>query len=248
MYKERLDRAWKRVTTDWVEGTMELAIVLWEARQDCKADQSFSKWLDEQGYGELVISHQNRSGLINIGNPEHREIARKVLSSTRRFCWETIWTDEVKPLLVENGGLRQHRKPRAPKPTSNLTIARPPQSRKPSQQLTEGDMIRQLNKETGLKAWIEIGEAPVIGRMPDDTEEKVKEHLNEINARCVELFNISLYKDQMSEGTRRRLAVEFKGIKRWGEALAKSILGHNKLSRVEAPLCDIIVPFRKAEQ
>jgi hypothetical protein len=83
--------------------------------------------------------------------------------------------------------------------------------------------------------------------MPDDTQQKFYEHIKEINQRCHELFQLSLYVDQMSEGAKQQLAVEFKGIKKWGEVLAERMLGHKRLSEIDAPFCNVEVPFRKSE-
>ncbi len=255
MYKERLDLAWKKVTIDWVDGTMEFAITLWEARDVHKANISFGEWLTEQGYGPDVISHQNRSALINFGAPECREIARKTLMATRRHNWEMIWSEEVKPEVINNGlrkpVLRQPRKTPVPNPVVSIEspsqpiVAQPPASRK--HEPTEREMLQQLNEKEGYKAWIVIKDGPEIGRIPDDAKEKFYNHIKEINHHCAELYHLSLYVDQISDVAKQRLAVEFKGIKKWGEVLAERMLGHKRLSQVNAPMCDIEVPFRKLE-
>jgi hypothetical protein len=251
VYKDRLDSAWKKVTVDWVNGTMELAIVLWEARQATKADQAFGKWLTEQGYGPDVISRQNRSALMQYGIPEHRQRAREILTQTHRSCWEMIWLRELKPDLIETGGCRNLRQPRnkitipndnVPSGDSNVT---PLPVKSKSKIPTEREMALATAEAIGLTATFEIGEPPKIGRMPDDTDEKIREHVQEIYARCHELFQLCLYHEQMSDGYKQQIAEEFRSIKRWGERLAKMVLGHNKLSQINAPLCHVNVPLRK---
>jgi hypothetical protein len=240
---------------------MDLAVTLWEARDNHKAHIVFGQWLTEQGYGETVISHQSRSALINFGDPKYREAARKLLTETHLSSWQHIWIERLRPQLIECGlFIPPEKKPaetavlRGPRKTvltgdvqisTQPTVLQQPVSRKP--QLTEKEMLKQLNEREGYKAWMVIEDAPVIGRMPDDTEQKVYEHIREINQHCHELYQLSLYTDQMSEGAKQRLAVEFKGIRRWGQILAERMLGHKRLSQIEAPLCHIEVPFRKPE-
>lgn len=258
MYKERLDAAWKKVTVDWVEGTIELSFTFWEARQSCKANIAFGKWLTEQGYGLELINEQDRSALVQMGNPKIRDIVREELTRTSKSSWQKIWGIEIRARL---GIISQPRNtvtnyryakfsitqtPGIQTSTPKTSVTQPAPSCKPLR--NEGDIARQFAKEIGLEVWATIEEAPVLGRMPDDTEEKIKEHLREINARCHELFQISLYADQMSEGARKRLAVEFKGIKLWGEMLMGRMLGHENIKKaINAPLCDVVVPFRKPE-
>ena len=253
MYKERLDQAWKKVHDDWVNGTMELAITLWEAKEAHKALIAFGDWLTEQGYGKDVINHQNRSALINMGALECREIARKILWTTRFRCWENIWSEEIKPEVI-NSGLRkpvlrpQRKTPISTKDNSTFippTIAHPPAESKP--ELTEREMLQQLNEKEGYEAWITIENSPEIGRMPDNAKERFYHHIKEINQHCHELFQLSLYTEQMNDIAKLRLAVEFKGIKKWGEVLAERMLGHKRLSQISAPMCDIEAPFRKLE-
>jgi len=256
VYKERLDIAWKKVTIDWVDGTMDLAIALWEAREAYKADQDFGKWLEEQGYGEKIISHQTRSALIQIGIPAHREIAKEILTYTSRQSWENVWRFELKLELIDRGllprptGLRNLRNPpknQIAKIEHNPIIAQPAPERK-SPVPSEKEGLKKLNEKEGYKAWFTIEDGPVIGRMPDDTKDKMYEHIREINQRCHELFQLSLYIDQMSDVAKQRLANEFKGIKIWGEALFERMMGHKKFSRLDIPLCHIETPFRKTEQ
>jgi hypothetical protein len=264
MYKERLDQAWKKVTVDWVDGTMELAVTLWEARENLgqghSADKSFGQWLTEQGYGKTVISHQDRSSLINMGNPKYREKAKEVLIRTHLASWQHIWREETIPFLVESGlreqpiprnqdvclrGPRKHAVEIAEKTFPGPTIPQPPVLSK--HQLAEREMLQQLNEKEGYKAWIVVEDDVPIGRMPDNAKQRFYEHIREVNQHCHELFQLSLYVDQMDEVAKQRLAIEFKGIKKWGQILAERMLGHKRLSQVDAPMCDVETPFRKQE-
>jgi hypothetical protein len=84
---------------EWIEGTLELAAALAEARARFPSDLAFSHWLVDN---ELEhIGKNDRGALINIAI--HTEISRRLLQETQRFSWRLIWEEEIKG-QVPNAG------------------------------------------------------------------------------------------------------------------------------------------------
>jgi hypothetical protein len=269
VFKERLDEGWKMRTVDWVNGTMKFCIALWEARQDQKANQNFGKWLEKLGYGDKVLNHQNRSAFIQMGKPEHREVVGEVLSITDRHNPEGIWSEEVKPLLIKRGimepavpaVLRVARNTRNNiaqnnEDTANIvpsaSITQPPVENKPvmptkRKMPTEHEMALAESEALGETVTVVFGEPPKIGRMPDDTGEKIHEKLQELYHCCEELYQLCMYHEQMSTPFKEQLAPHFRSIEQWGRMLIRLTFGLNKkeTDKIQAPLCHINIPLRK---
>lgn len=80
---------WQSANIDWIEATLELAKLLYEARQEHASNDEFSTWLDLNGL--RGISHQDRSGFVGLGSDV--EIARHVLQETDRRSIRHIWAE-----------------------------------------------------------------------------------------------------------------------------------------------------------
>jgi hypothetical protein len=108
----RLDYARRRIIAghdraskgkeDWVEGSLEVAEALKEARDNMPADLAFSDWLKRHGL-DALYDHNVRAALIKLAsNPT---LARTVLAESESRSYRVIWdqnkkrfTSPVKPL------------------------------------------------------------------------------------------------------------------------------------------------------
>lgn len=80
----------KEGRTKWIEGSLELASLLTEAKERFQKNlTAFGDWLDRNG---VDLSHQDRAALINLGmeRPERR---REILETTPRWSYRHIWED-----------------------------------------------------------------------------------------------------------------------------------------------------------
>jgi DNA-directed RNA polymerase specialized sigma24 family protein len=88
----RIRSAWDRTKQgrkDWIEGTLELAQALAEARER-HGNKEFSQWLDENGFAAL--DKNDRAALI--GMAEDPEASRAMLEKSERLSWQLIWKNE----------------------------------------------------------------------------------------------------------------------------------------------------------
>jgi hypothetical protein len=84
---------------EWIEGTIELAAALAEARGRFPGNREFSHWVVDAGLED--INHQDRAALISMA----RDIpaARRMLEETKRTSWRVIWEEEMKDCLTSPG-------------------------------------------------------------------------------------------------------------------------------------------------
>src|SRR3954447_13973124 len=82
----------ERSRFEWIEGTLELAVLLAEARLRFSADQEFSHWLVDAKLQD--INYSDRAALIAMA--ADLQLARIVLQETRRSSWQLIWEREMK--------------------------------------------------------------------------------------------------------------------------------------------------------
>ena len=80
--------------TDWVEATLDLCIHLATARQQFSADQAFGRWCGDSGFGDNVISHQDRAAAIDMGRDPDR--SRLILEKTERRSLRLIHDKEFR--------------------------------------------------------------------------------------------------------------------------------------------------------
>lgn len=99
---KRIREAYERAQLgrrEWIEGTIELAIDLAEARHRFKSDREFSHWLVD---AELEnIGHQDRAALINMAT--NIGLARIILEESQRNSWRLIWTEEMQYRFTSAG-------------------------------------------------------------------------------------------------------------------------------------------------
>lgn len=106
---------------EWIEGTLELAIALAEARGRFPANQQLSVWLAENDLD--VITKDDRMALINMAG--HLTTSRQVLQETTRTSWQWIWREEIEPRV-------RHVTKTTPVPTliAETTAEKPPEPEK----------------------------------------------------------------------------------------------------------------------
>jgi hypothetical protein len=83
----------------WIEGTLELAVVVAEARIDYPDHRAFSHWLSHHGLEHL---HPNDCMALK-GFSRDLQAARKMLEESKSTSWRTIWEKQPKRTLTKNG-------------------------------------------------------------------------------------------------------------------------------------------------
>jgi hypothetical protein len=76
----------------WIEGTLELAVVVTEARIDYPDHQAFSRWLSRYG---LEHMHPNDCMALK-GFSRDLQATRKLLEESNSFSWRGIWEKQNK--------------------------------------------------------------------------------------------------------------------------------------------------------
>src|SRR4051812_26809772 len=79
---------------EWIEGVLDMATTLAEAREQFPANQAFKEWLEEHNLHEVHNDHE-RAALIGMG--QNLDLARSVLQETERNSLRYIWEDEMQP-------------------------------------------------------------------------------------------------------------------------------------------------------
>lgn len=82
----------------WIEGTLELAVVVAEARERFRANQDFSRWIERNGL--KTISKNDLSALNNFA--KDLTTARIILEQSRSISWEQIWRDRPQKRVTES--------------------------------------------------------------------------------------------------------------------------------------------------
>jgi hypothetical protein len=80
---------------EWIEGTLELAVLLSEARERFPSNTPFSHWIIDAELED--INYNDRAALIHMA--DNLQLARVVLEETERLSWQLIWEKEIKPRL-----------------------------------------------------------------------------------------------------------------------------------------------------
>jgi hypothetical protein len=105
-YRAALSRS-ERGRTEWIEGVLEMAALLYRKRNELRSDPAFGAWLRDNAVNELH-SHQDRAALIGLGGDP--DLARRVLTQTERSSLRTIW-DEAKGQFTSPGKLENSQSP-----------------------------------------------------------------------------------------------------------------------------------------
>jgi hypothetical protein len=94
----------------WIEGTLELAAVILEAREKFTSDREYGGWLTRN---QLEYLHPNdRLALVGFGERERKKpgAGRKLLEDNFGFAWRTIWEKKAKssqPYSTSSGKVQQ---------------------------------------------------------------------------------------------------------------------------------------------
>lgn len=91
---ERIRSAYARTEQgrqEWIEGTLDLALALSEARTRFHEDRKFSIWLAEKELDQLGA--HDRASLINMA--ADLPLARAILQESKRSSWRLIWSEEM---------------------------------------------------------------------------------------------------------------------------------------------------------
>ena len=103
---------------EWIEGTLELATALFEARKCFENNKEFSEWLDKNKLDGL--GKDDRAALISMG--ENLDVTRTALEKTGRMSWRLIWQKEIKPRVLSAENPREHNEnKKTEKPKKNNT-------------------------------------------------------------------------------------------------------------------------------
>ena len=87
-YRAAFDKI-KAGREQWIEGTLELAAVIKEARRRLPADQDFSRWIERNDLRK--INKDARGALLHFAADPIA--ARALLENTTRNSWEMIWRE-----------------------------------------------------------------------------------------------------------------------------------------------------------
>ena len=90
----RIRRAFERTQhgrQEWIEGTVDLAQALSDARAEHESDRAFGHWLVDNELDD--ISKDDRAALLGMAG--NIDLARAVLLETTRLSWRMIWIEEM---------------------------------------------------------------------------------------------------------------------------------------------------------
>jgi hypothetical protein len=106
-----------KIRAEWIENKLEMADALTTARAQFKDHAEFGKWLNANGFGENVLSHQDRAALIQFGSD--LRLARSILEKAESWSVRVIHQNEWPPPFTNVGKTLRGRKPKpAPKTES----------------------------------------------------------------------------------------------------------------------------------
>jgi flagellar biosynthesis GTPase FlhF len=74
--------------SEWIEGSIELAGFLIQARESYRSDNQFGEWLREN---DININSHDRAALVNLGS--NLQAMRQVLERSVRSSYQLIWED-----------------------------------------------------------------------------------------------------------------------------------------------------------
>jgi hypothetical protein len=96
-YRAAFDKV-KGGREQWIEGTLELAMVVAEAKQRLPDTTQFGVWVERNGL--KTISKNDRSALNNFA--KDLTTARIILEQSRSISWEQIWRDRPQKRVTES--------------------------------------------------------------------------------------------------------------------------------------------------
>lgn len=87
----------QRGRLEWIEGVLEVAAAMLEARDRFASNVQFGVWIAENSLN--FYNDDDRNALVNMGR--YPEATRIVLQETGRHSLQHIWREEIAPRLVE---------------------------------------------------------------------------------------------------------------------------------------------------
>jgi len=169
--KERIARGYERANKggqEWVEGSLELAAALREARDNIPSNITFKGWLLAN---KLDFYNKNdRQALISFG--DNLEVARTVLTETKSRSYDLIWREN------------KNRFPRTRKTTDKIHYSKP-RVRNPGRamilrKMKLGEGVIDSLKGTTLDSALEMDELVILNRGAPPGE------LNKVVSRLVQ--------------------------------------------------------------
>ena len=108
---------YKRATqggSEWLDGSLEVAAAMYEARGRFPSNKEFGDWLENEGYGPKIYNPQDRAALINLGSdiPRARVVMRKSQSTCYQLIWESVKAQWDAPVFLENSKTTEEPKKR----------------------------------------------------------------------------------------------------------------------------------------
>jgi len=91
-FKARIRAGWERTKTGrqgWIDGSLEIAAALRDARDNMPADIAFSTWLKQNDLA--FFPKDDRAALIGLA--ENIELARDILMNTTSVSYRVIWQE-----------------------------------------------------------------------------------------------------------------------------------------------------------
>jgi IS30 family transposase len=106
--------------------------------------------------------------------------------------------------------------------------------------------IERLNEKFPIKVTAKVTKAKPVGRMPDDTRERVEGSIEKIKVQLEKLYELFRYADQMSPELCHLFADELNTIRTRAGRYAKQLIGgRGNLRKIARPLCHVDIPLRK---
>jgi hypothetical protein len=159
--------------TEWIEGTIDLAKLLSQARKQFKADVEFSHWVVDARLED--INHQDRAALIAMA--ADIDLARIILEETTRTSWQHIWNEEMKvrftqaskPALQKKEIEKGQNTAQIPEETSiaaRIETTNQPKKVEPAQPLKSGSIEKIIGDEHAsyIRAWYTISQKGDLAR------------------------------------------------------------------------------------
>jgi hypothetical protein len=175
--------------SEWIEGTLELAVELAGARDEFSANQAFGDWFDSR-LGNVAITPHDRAALIQWGRDLDR--TRKVLENTKRISYRTIHDNEW---VVRNTYREISRPVTTPTPESKALPMPPPQLTSPpaapapqptqakpqSQAAATRKYMEKLNREQDIRQGKSVPPLPLEKEAQDNINQQVRERAASIS-------------------------------------------------------------------
>jgi hypothetical protein len=162
---ERYRAAWdktKRGREQWIEGTLELAVIISEARISYPNHREYSHWLTRNNLES--ISAQNRSALLCFARD--LTYAQQLLEQSTSMSWQHIWAKQLKrtpsqlrkgPISRISGSSKRRRAAIIPDVMREDYVPAPPRIERLSEKFLTPEQVDPDFKGTPLEFTTEYG-------------------------------------------------------------------------------------------